>query len=417
MENDAMKPSIARGLTILFSAGLFLSGCRKSAPSGEVGAAEPAGKPEAHHEEGVPETVRLSPAAISESGILTWPVKPVDLEHLLVLNGTVGHDENRLLVVAANVSGRVVSIPVDFGAPVRKGDPLVVVESAELGRAREDYLREISSLRVSERAYERARRLVEGKAISAGEFQSREGEYLSHRAAAEAAERALHLLGESNESVAALRAALESGGEPASVGAPRLTLRAPFAGRVIDRQVTPGSLFSAQQPLVTIADLSSVWVFLQVYEKDLALLKNGLAVTIRAEAYPRETFEGRIDFVGSVLEPANRTVRVRASVQNSLERLKPGMFVKAVVDVPKPAAEAKLVLAVPESALQTLEGRTTVFVESSAGVFERRFVEIGHSFEGFTEILSGVRPGDAVVTEGSFILKSEFAKATLAEEH
>ena len=412
-----MKPSIVRAMTIVLSAGLFLGGCRKDSPSRETAAAEPGRKSEVHHEEEIPETVRLSPAAVSESGILTWAVKPVDLEHLLVLNGTVGHDENRLLKVAANVSGRVVAIPVDFGARVRKGDPLIVLESVELGRAREEYLREISDLRVSERAYERARRLVEGKAISAGEFQSREGDYLSHRAAAGAAERALHLLGESNESVAALRLALESGGDPASVGAPRLTLLAPFDGRVIDRQVTPGSLFSAQQPLVTVADLSAVWVFVQAYEKDLALLKEGLRVTIRAEAYPREAFEGRIDFLGSVLDSATRTVKVRASVPNPGERLKPGMFVKAVVDVPKPDAEARLVLAVPEAALQTLEGRTTVFVESAAGVFERRFVETGHSFEGFTELLSGVRPGDAVVTEGSFILKSEFAKATLAEEH
>jgi cobalt-zinc-cadmium efflux system membrane fusion protein len=415
MENDAMKPSIA--LTMLLSGGLLVPGCRRSSPAPEAAAAAPAERPETHHQEGMPETVTLSPAAIAESGIATWSVKPVDLEHLLVLNGTVGHDENRLLQVAANVSGRVVSIPVDLGALVRKGDPLVVVESVELGRAREEYLREISNLRVSERAYERAKRLVEGQAISTGEFQSREGDYLSHRAAAEAAERALHLLGESDSSVAGLRSALESGGEPASDTVPRLTLRAPFAGRVIDRRVTPGTLFSAQQPLVTVADLSVVWVFLQAYEKDLALLKDGLAVTIRTEAYPQETFRGRIDFVGSVLEAETRTVRARATVENADERLKPGMFVKAVVDVPKPPAEAKNELAVPEAALQTLEGRTTVFVESAAGVFERRFVETGHSFEGFTEILSGVRPGDAVVTEGSFILKSEFAKATLAEEH
>jgi cobalt-zinc-cadmium efflux system membrane fusion protein len=93
------------------------------------------------------------------------------------------------------------------------------------------------------------------------------------------------------------------------------------------------------------------------------------------------------------------------------------MFVKARVDVPRPAEEAKAILAIPQAALQTLEGRTTVFVRTDEGVFERRFVETGHSFEGFTEILSGVRSGEAVVTEGSFVLKSEFAKASLAEEH
>jgi cobalt-zinc-cadmium efflux system membrane fusion protein len=412
-----MTPSITRVLTLLLLSGLSVAGCRKAPPPTEAAAAAPAEKPGAHHAEGMPETVTLSPAAISESGIQTWSVKPVDLEHLLVLNGSVGHDENRLLEVAANVPGRVVSIPVDLGARVRTGDPLVVIESVELGKAREEFLRELSSLRVSARSYERARRLVDAKAISEGEFQSREGDYLSRKAAAEAAERALHLLGENEASIARLRAAAASDVEVHASEAPRLTLRAPFAGRVIDRKIAPGALFAAQQPLLTVADLSLVWVFLQAYEKDLALLKEGLPVTIRTEAYPQETFRGRIDFVGSVLDPQARTVRARATVPNADERLKPGMFVKAVVDVPKPAEEAKNVLAVPQSALQTLEGRTTVFVQSAPGVFERHFVETGHSFEGFTEVLSGVRPGDAVVTEGSFILKSEFAKATLAEDH
>jgi cobalt-zinc-cadmium efflux system membrane fusion protein len=93
------------------------------------------------------------------------------------------------------------------------------------------------------------------------------------------------------------------------------------------------------------------------------------------------------------------------------------MFVKAQVDVPKPEAEARMILAVPQSALQTLEGRNTLFVQTEPGVFGRRLVETGHSFEGFTEILAGIKRGDVVVTEGSFVLKSEFAKASLSEEH
>jgi len=165
-----------------------------------------------------------------------------------------------------------------------------------------------------------------------------------------------------------------------------------------------------------VADLRQVWVFLQAYEKDLALLHEGLSVSIRTEAFPQESFDGRVDFVAGTLDPATRTVRLRATVDNRSERLKPGMFVKGRVDVPK-LVEAKLVQVVPEGALQTLEGRTTLFVQVGSGVFERRFVEVGHSFEGFTEILSGIKAGDVIVSEGSFVLKSEFAKASLAEDH
>lgn len=402
--------------------GLFLlsvlaavAACRR-APVPEPENATTGHHAEEEHEE-TPERVTLTAAAISEAGIDTWQVKPVDLEHLLVLTGSVGYDENRLLQVASNVRGRVVAIPVDLGAWVRKGAPLLVLESVDLGKAREEFLRETSTLRVASRAFERAKTLVEAKAISSGEFQTREGEYLSRRAAAQAAERTLHLLGDDHDEILRLKSAAESDGEMHAGDAPRLTIRAPFDGRVVDRKVTPGSLVEALQPLATVANLSDVWVFLQAYEKDLALLHTGLHVTIRTEAYPQASFQGRIDFVASSLDPATRTVRLRATVRNPSEQLKPGMFVKAHVDVPKPVAEGHAILVVPQSALQTLEGRTTLFVQAGPGVFERRFVEVGHSFEGFTEVLAGVKAGDVVVTEGSFVVKSEFAKASLAEDH
>jgi cobalt-zinc-cadmium efflux system membrane fusion protein len=417
----SMKKTLVCRLQVLILTGAALVGCSRNASAPGTALTE---KPaplseagEAHHDAELPETVRLSSAAMAEAGIGTWTVKPVNLEHLLVLNGQVGHDENKLLQVGANVRGRVLRIPVDLGVRVAKGDVLVTIESVDLGRAREELVRELSSLRVARQAHERAKALVEAKAISASEFQSREGDYLAKRSAAEAAERTLHLLGESQEQVDRLRARVEAGGafHDPEAGA-SLSLRAPFAGRVIDRKVTPGALFEALQPLLTLADLSNVWVFLQAYEKDLALLREGVAVTIRTEAYPQEALKGKVDFLDSVVDGATRTVRVRASVPNREEKLRPGMFVKAQVDVPQ-SYEGKTVLAVPQSALQTLEGRTTVFVQSEPGVFGRRLVETGHSFEGFTEVYSGIKAGDVVVTEGSFVLKSEFAKASLADEH
>ena len=417
-----MSSRLLRRLTAGVLAGTTLVACgRKTADSAasqstKAPASEPKSETEREHREGMPATVRLTSAAIAEAGIGTWTVKPVNLAHLLVLNGTVSHDENRLLQVGANVRGRVVSIPVDLGTRVAKGDVLVTIESVDLGRAREELVRELSSLRVASRAYERAKSLVDAKAISTGEFQSREGDYLSKKAAAESAERTLHLLGESQDQVDRIRARVESGGashDPEDGAS--LALRAPFAGRVIERKVTPGALFEALQPLLTLADLSNVWVFMQAYEKDLALLREGVAVTIRTEAYPQEALNGKVDFLGSVVDPATRTIKVRASVRNPGERLRPGMFVKAQVDVPQ-AYEGTTVLAVPQSAVQTLEGRTMVFLQTEPGVFGRRIVETGHSFEAFTEIYSGVKAGDVVVTEGSFVVKSEFAKATLAEQ-
>ncbi|MBP6702255.1 MAG: efflux RND transporter periplasmic adaptor subunit [Vicinamibacteria bacterium] len=364
----------------------------------------------------MPETVTLTSAAIAEAGIDTWTIKPVSLEHLLVLNGNVAANENRLMAVAAQVRGRVVEMPRDLGARVQKGSPLVVLESVELGEAQEEFIKALSDLRLADRTYERAKVLVGSKAISQGEFQAREGDYLGKRASAEASERGLRLLGESEAEIARIRAAIESGAALTFPGGIRLSVRAPFDGRVTERKVAPGALVEALQPLVTIVDISSVWVFMQAYEKDLSMLREGVGVTIRAEAYPERAFKGRIDFLGSMVDPATRTIQLRATVSNPDEQLRPGMFVKAQVNVPQ-SYEGKTVVAVPQSAFQTLEGRAVLFVRTSAGAFERRLVEIGHTFEGFTEVYSGVKAGDVVVTEGSFILKSEFAKASLADEH
>ena len=391
------------------------AGCGKSRNAAGSSSASPAKAAGKADEPATPERVRLTAAAIAEAGITTWKVQVVDLSHLLSLNGSVGYDENHLLLVAANVKGRVLSIPVDLGAHVKAGDSLLVVESVDLGRAREEFVKELSSFNVSASAYERARRLVEANAISAGEFQAREGDYLVRRAAVASAERSLRLYGDREDAVARLRATTGGRGLSAADGA-ILTLRAPFAGRVIDRKVTPGSLFEALQPLMTVADLGSVWVFLNAYEKDLALLREGLPVALRTDAYPQEIFHGRVDYLGSVVDPQTRSVRVRATVENRAEKLRPGLFVKAQVEVPRPQGETHAIVAVPQAALQTLEGRATVFLQMEEGLFVRRLVETGHTFDGFTEVCSGVKPGDVVVTEGSFVLKSEFAKASLAEK-
>lgn len=412
MRIEVKVTSFALG-TLLVLAAVPLASCRKHEK--KAPAAEPAAPEAEKAESATPERVHLTPAAISEAGITTWKVQVVDLSHLLSLTGNVSYDENRLLSVAANVKGRVASIPVDLGTHVKAGDPLVVIESVELGRAREDFLKQVSAFRVATNAWERAKKLVEAKAISVGEFQSREGDYLAKKAELASAERTLSLYGDSPETVERLRASAASGA-PAMPDAATLTLRTPFAGRVIERKVTPGSLFEALQPLMTVADLSTVWVFLNAYERDLALLHEGLVVTLRAEAYREETFPGRVDFLGSVVDEKTRSVRVRASVKNRDGKLRPGLFVTAQLDVPKPRTESHPIVVVPQGAIQTLDGHTTLFVEVEPGTFARHHVEVGHSFDGFTEILAGVKPGDAVVNEGSFVLKSEFAKATLKDE-
>jgi cobalt-zinc-cadmium efflux system membrane fusion protein len=394
-----------RKIAIPLLAALFAlvpaTGCKRNAPAEQAAEkAEPEKK-----EEALPSTVTLTPAAIAEAGIKTWKVTPTALGNQLVLNGNVAFNENRMLVVSSTVGGRVAQIAVDLGQPVRKGQPIAWVESRELAQARQEYLRALTELRIAEQSYERAKLLVAGKAISAGEFQTRQGDYESKRTAANAAETTLRQLGDDP-------AAARNQSGPVL---PRIAIRAPFDGHVIDRKVTPGSLVEALHPLVTVADLHTLWVFFQVYEKDLANVSSSMPITITADAYPNETFTGKIDFIGREVDPGTRTLRVRATVENRQLKLRPGLFVKGRVNVERPR-DTRSILGVPQSAVQTLEGRPTIFLRTAANTFTRRFVETGSTYDEFIEVLNGVAAGDEIVTDGSFVLKAEFSKASLAED-
>ena len=365
---------------------------KKPAEGGEEGA-----------EEALPEHVTLDAEAVAAAGIKTWKALPMEVGNVLTLNGNVAFNENRLLAVSTLVPGRVVQLPVDLGQSVSKGQVVAWIESMDLGRMRQEYVRAATEADIAEKSYERARLLVAEKAIAAGEFQQREGDYRSKQSALAAAELALQQAGDDPR-------------QARSVGAPRVAVRAPFAGRVIDRKVTPGALVEALHPLVTIGDLSNVWVFLRVYEKDLGAIRTGLPITVTTEALPDTHFSGTIDYVGSEVDPNTRTTRIRATVRNAGERLRPGLFVSGRLEVSGGTRKQEKLLAVPNGAIQTLAGKPTIFVQTAPNTFARRTLEAGRGFGDYVEVLAGLKAGEDVVTEGSFILKSQFSKAELVEE-
>lgn len=396
-----MRNAIRSLVPLITALALMLPGCNQNPTQFE--SVEPR-QEKGERKEQLPETVSISPTAVREAAIKTWIVAPVQAGNTITLNGSAGYDESHLLVLAPAVSGRVAQL-VDLGKAVRKGQPVAWIESVELGRARQEYVRAITDFEIAQKTYERSKRLAAEKAISAGEFQQREGDYLTKRAAVTAAE-------------AALRQAGDDPTEARQQGAaalPRVALRAPFDGRVVDRKVNPGAMVEALHPIITVADLSSVWCFFQVYDKDLGAIRMGLPIEVSSDAFPGERLVGKIDFIGSDVDVTTRTVRVRATVRNREQKLRAGMFVRGRIEAFESPAAAAMV-AVPKSALQTLEGRPTVFVRVAPTKFARRFVETGRTFDEYVQILSGIRPGDEVVVDGSFVLKSEFSKAALAEE-
>lgn len=193
-----------------------------------------------------------------------------------------------------------------------------------------------------------------------------------------------------------------------------LTVNAPIAGRVTERLVTLGETVDPAKTLFVVVDLASVWVQLAVQQRDLPSVRLGQKVSITSDTAPGRTFRGTVSYIGDVVDETTRTVKVRAVIQSAGNVLKPQTFVRGRI-----AADVRAsALAVPRDAVQTMEGKTVVFVQGDhPGEFEAKEVETGDTVAGRTVITSGLEPGARVVTRGAFTVKAQAMKAELGHEH
>lgn len=198
---------------------------------------------------------------------------------------------------------------------------------------------------------------------------------------------------------------------PELLGKP-LEIRSPLDGMVIERKATVGELVDKASTIYTISDPSDLWVIAEVKERDIAAVRLDQSAVFGVLAYPGETFTGIVVRIGNQVESDSRTLEVRISADNADGRLKPGMF--ADVEITTTVMDG--VLVIPDRALQTDGENQVVFVERGDNSFEKRKVTLGLEQRGRVQVLEGLQPGETVVTEGSFILKSELLKGELGEE-
>lgn len=189
-------------------------------------------------------------------------------------------------------------------------------------------------------------------------------------------------------------------------------LKAPFSGVVTKAQASPGDVVDAGRDVFTVADLSRVWVQAEVYEKDLGRIRVGQSAFITVDTYPNQSFEGKVAYISDVLDPQTRTARVRCELPNRDLRLKTDMF----ANIELPTKFSKQAIAVPAGALQEVEGKNVVFIRRSQTQFEKREVDKGVTVNNQTEIVSGLKTGEPVVTQGAFHLKSILAGGELGED-
>lgn len=344
--------------------------------------------------------VRLTAEEIKSAGIIVQPVTRSEFRTIRDFPGTVEPNEHALAEITTLVRGRVIDVYADLGREVKGGTLLALLYSSELGMAQSAYLKATAKLNVAERAFRRAELLLKEKVIGVAELQRREGEMLSLRAELREARDRLLILGLTDEDLRNL--------DRNHTIRSHVPVVAPFDGRIIARNLTKGEVVETTEKLFVVADLTDVWVTAVIPEKDIPYIRpdqtgTGQSVEVHVAAYPGQAFQGRITYVGDVLDPATRTMRLRLELPNHERKLKPAMYATVRV-YSEPEANALLI---PVSAVQRDRDRQFVFVEREPAIFEARDVQLGSSNGREIKVLDGLLEGESIVTNGAFVLKSE----------
>jgi membrane fusion protein, heavy metal efflux system len=310
--------------------------------------------------------------------------------------GVVKPDEYRLVHVASITGGIVKQVPVVLGDRVRNGQPLAVVFSSELADAETQFLSYVAELDAEHKKLVRTENLVRLGAASQQEMEEVTATHAVHALHVQTAQEKLKLLGASDAQIESLRRTAQID--------PNLVVPAPMNGIVLTRAANVGLVVAPAQELFSVVDLSTVWVMASLNEEDFAAVRVGSTATITAPAYPARTWKGRVAYIQPQVDATTRTAQARIEVPNPRESLRIDMY--ADVEFTSIGASALLL---PEGAVQAIGERQFVFlpIEDNAGSFRLRHVRLGPLANGYFAVLEGLNPGDEVVTEGSFILKSE----------
>ena len=347
---------------------------------------------ESHAEEGA---LELSAEQISAAGIELVVSAPRPMSTSVTFPGEIRFDEDRTTHVVPRVSGIVEEVKVDLGQSVKKGQVLAVIASQQISDQRSELNAAQRRLELARLTLQREKKLWEDK-ISA------EQDYLLARQAYQEAD---INFANGRQKLSAIGASLKP-----SAGN-RYELIAPFDSVVIEKHLAIGEVVNETSTAFTLSDLSRVWATFGVAPKDLNKVVVGRSVTVSAPDLNAHV-EGRISYVGSLLGEQTRAAAVRVVLANPEGAWRPGLFVS--VDVT--ADQANAAVSLPESAIQSVEDKTSVFVRNAEG-FELRPVKVGRRDAGYVEIVQGLAAGTQVAAAGSFILKSELGKGSAEHSH
>lgn len=358
--------------------------------------AEHAGKAHRFSYEQIEARVGMSEVQIKNNGIEVATVGPARIKTALQLHGEIRLNEDRTVHVVPRLSGLVESVSVNAGDRVRRGQVLAVLSSQLLADQRSELLGAQKRLSLARTTFEREKTLWEGK-ISA------EQDYLQARTALQEAEISEQ---SARQKLASLGAVTSASGNLT-----RLEVRAPIDGVITDKQISVGEVVKEDANVFVVADLSTVWVEMTVYAKDLNAVKVGQAASVKASAFDAQA-SGTLSYVGSLVGEQTRAAKARVVLPNPQGLWRPGL----PVNVELTAAEVEVPLAISAEAVQTLRDWTVVFGRYG-DQFEARPVTLGRSDGRLVEVLSGLQAGERYAAKNSYLIKADIGKSGASHDH
>lgn len=352
-----------------------------------------------HGEEGEEGVIKMTAVVQKQNGVVVAPAKKQRLAGAINATGKVEANADKIAHVSPRISGMIVAVRASLGDSVSAGQALATLDSVELGEALNRYHQSKTKLALAQSNMDRIKGLVEKKIAARKDIFLAETDFKTARTELHTDEERLSMYGVSTAEL-----------EKSNHKKPLLPVRSPIGGIITEKHAIVGELSDPSKSLYTVADLSSVWVMVDINEKDLSKVRKGQKAIVIIGAYPDLKFRGRINHIADAVNESTRTVKARIEVANPGRKLKPEMF--ATVELALPADSAA-VLTVPEDALQDLNGKKVLFVAESDEEFELRPVETGRAASGMVEIVSGLKEGERYAIKGSFMLKAEQKKGEL----
>lgn len=403
---NIVKQGLLVAIFLLLGMTIMTAGCgKKEAPEKEKTAVAAEKKESGHDESNKKEehgVITLSQEMQKSSGI---EVKPASLEEASVpLSATAVIEMNmdRAARISPRVTGKAVKIIVSQGDRVKAGHALAYLDSVELDQIWSEYRKAQGKVKLARRNLQREETLFQKKISPEKDVLKARQELDEAEADINYAQERFRLVGVDVAQFAATRG---NGSHPL------VPVASPVGGIVVEKTITQGEVVNPEKTLFLVADLSTLWVAIDVYEKDMSRLKVGTGVKVSVTAFPDKVFKGKISYVANVVDEKTRTEKARVTIDNASGLLKPGMFASVLIETKNIGGER--LIAVPEEAVQIDGAARYVFVQVAPDKFARRDIETGRSIGKSLEVTAGLKVGEVFAVKGAFILKSELKKGEL----